>query len=98
MSGPITGWQPIGSGGTHQYAYVDLVTGNFQPQNGCDNGRHEASSAAPFTITVWGWGSGATGGDPSVLQFPYSQYVSYAYPAGASVQPLSEVVVPPVPQ
>ncbi|MBL9027395.1 MAG: IgGFc-binding protein [Myxococcales bacterium] len=98
MSGPITGWQPIGSGGTYQYAYVDLVTGNFQPQNGCDNGRHEASSAAPFTITVWGWGSGATGGDPSVLQFPYSQYVSYAYPAGASVQPLSEVVVPPVPQ
>ncbi len=98
MGTPITGFQPVGTGGQYEYAYVDLVTGNFEPQGGCDNGRHEATSDAPFAITVWGWGSGATGGDPFALQFPYSQYVSYAYPAGASVQPLSEVVVPPVPQ
>jgi hypothetical protein len=26
----------------------------------------------------------------------YTQYVSYAYPAGANVQPINEVVVPPV--
>ena len=98
LAAPITGWQPIGSSGQYEYAYLDLVTGNFQPMNGCDNGRHEALSDAPFAITVWGWGSGATGGDPSLLQFPYSQYVSYAYPAGASVQSLSQVVVPPDPR
>jgi hypothetical protein len=48
---------------------------------------------------VWGWGSAATGGN---FGFPdggfYSQAVSYAYPAGASVQPINTVVVPPVPQ
>lgn len=97
LAAPITGWTPVGSGGVYEYAWVDLVRGNFEPQNGCDNGRHEAKSDAPFTITVWGWGSGATGGDPSALQFPYSQYVSYAYPAGASVQPITNVVVPPAP-
>jgi hypothetical protein len=97
LGGPIGGWQPIGAG-EFEYTYVDLVTGNFQPVNGCNNGRHEAGSDAPFAITVWGWGSAATGGDPSLLQFPYSQYVSYAYPAGASVEALSEVVVPPIPR
>ncbi len=45
----------------------------------CDNGRHEMTSAAPFGITVWG----------------FDNSVSYAYPAGASVKPLSAVVVPP---
>lgn len=95
---PISGWLPVGDGTEYEYAYVDLVTGNFAPQGGCDNGRNEATSEGPFSITVWGWGSGATGGDSQALLFPYSQYVSYAYPAGASVQPLSDVVVPPVPQ
>lgn len=98
LAGPIAGWQNVGDGSKYQFTYVDLVTGNFAPQNGCDNGRHEAKSEVPFGVTVWGWGSGATGGDPSLLQFPYSQYVSYAYPAGASVQPITTVIVPPVPQ
>jgi len=51
-------------------------------------------SASPFGLTVWGWGSAETGvtGDPG-----YSQYVSYAYPAGASVQAINNVVVPPPP-
>ena len=40
---------------------------------------------------MWGWGSGATG-------TLYTQYVSYAYPAGASVQPINTVVVPPTAQ
>jgi hypothetical protein len=48
----------------------------------CDNGRHEAKSATPFGETVWGWDS----------------YVSYGYPAGASVKPINSVVVPPVPK
>ncbi len=47
----------------------------------CNNGYHETHSAAPFGVTVWGW----------------DQYVSYAYPGGASVQPINSVVVIPVP-
>ena len=54
---PLTGWQPLGATGTYEYTRVDLVTGNFQQQNGCDNGRHEMHSTQPFGLTVWGWGS-----------------------------------------
>ena len=91
MSGPVTGWQPVGTSGDHEYARVDLVRHNFAPQNGCNNGRHEIHSPNPFGLTVWGWGSAETG-----AQFKgfYSQYVSYAYPGGASVQPINDVVVP----
>jgi len=47
-------------------------------------------STVPFGLTVWGWGSSAT--------FPFSStYVSYAYPAGASVKPINLVVVPAQP-
>jgi IgGFc binding protein len=67
--------------------------GNFQytrldlvaagaPMNGCDNGAHTATSAVPFGLTVWGWDT----------------TVSYAYPAGMSVQPINTVVVPPTPK
>lgn len=94
--GTLTGWQAVGA--DYEFTYVDLSTGNYQPVGNCNNGRHVASSPAPFGITVWGWGSGATGGSVDTLGFPYSQYVSYAYPAGASVQQISDVVVPPVPQ
>jgi hypothetical protein len=47
----------------------------------CDNGRHEMTSTAPFALTVWG----------------FDQFVSYAYPAGASVKPVNQVVIPVVP-
>jgi hypothetical protein len=80
---------------------VDLVTGNFSPVGPCNNGRHEMTSKGPFGITVWGWGSAATAGslDPTQpMAGFYSQYVSYAYPAGASVQPINTVVVPPTNQ
>ncbi|MCC6526567.1 MAG: IgGFc-binding protein [Polyangiaceae bacterium] len=86
-SGPLQGWQPLGP---YEYTRVDLVTGDFQSVNGCSNGRHVISSSVPFGVTVWGWGSAATGGF-------MTQYVSYAYPAGASVQAINEVVVPPIP-
>lgn len=89
--GTVTGWTPIGAGGELEFARVDLVRGNFQPQGSCDNGRHEISSDLPFGLTVWGWGSAASGGF-------LTQAVSYAYPAGASIQPINQVVVPPVPQ
>jgi len=48
-------------------------------------------SEAPFGVTVWGWGSSAS------LGF-FTEYVSYAYPAGESVKPINTVVVPPVPK
>jgi hypothetical protein len=89
--GTLSGWMDVGSAGKYQYTRVDLVTGDFAPQGGCDNGRHEIKSANPFGITVWGWGSAASGGF-------YSQFVSYAYPGGQSVAPINTVVVPPMAQ
>ncbi|CAN5431657.1 hypothetical protein BH09MYX1_BH09MYX1_20140 [soil metagenome] len=89
--GTLTGWQPIGSSGKYEYVRADLVTGNFAKVGNCDNGRHEASSDVPFGLTVWGWGSGLSSSTLS------STAVSYAYPAGASVQPINTVVVPPTP-
>ena len=50
------------------------------PLGQCDNGRHTIKSDQPFGLTVWGW----------------DYTVSYAYPAGASVRPINEVVVPAV--
>ncbi|MBM4359860.1 MAG: IgGFc-binding protein [Deltaproteobacteria bacterium] len=93
--GKLDGWKPIGSSATYEYTYVDLVRFNFQPQQGCDNGRREMTSASPFGLTVWGWGSADTG-----TQFNgfMSQYVSYAYPGGASVAAINDVVVVPEPK
>ena len=85
-AGTLTGWQPIGTSGQYEYTRVDLSRHNFQPQGKCDNGRHEMQSAGSFGLTVWGWGSAESGSFSS-------QYVSYAYPAGASVQPINDVVV-----
>jgi hypothetical protein len=89
-AGMLTGWQPIDKAGQYQYTRIDLVRHNFQGQNGCDNGRHAMTSAAPFGLTVWGWGTEES--------TPGTEAVSYAYPAGMSVQPINTVVVPPVPK
>lgn len=86
-AGPVQGWQPIGP---YEYTRVDLVTGDFQDVGNCSNGRHEIKSALPFGVTVWGWGS------PKSAFF--TQHVSYAYPAGASVAKINEVVVVPEPK
>ena len=94
-AGTLTGWQSIGTSGKYEYTRFDLVTGNFQGTGTCNNGRHEAKSKIPFGVTVWGWGSAATG--QMGLGF-YSQYVSYAYPAGAGVAPINQVVIPPMAQ
>jgi hypothetical protein len=40
-------------------------------------------------LTIWGWGTNKS----SV----FSEACSYAYPAGASVQPINTVVVLPTP-
>ncbi len=91
-AGTITGWTPIDSADTMEYARLDLVTGNFTGVGNCDNGLHTASSAQPFGLVVWGWGSAATGpapnGDPNG-----TQAVSYAYPAGAGIKQINSVVI-----
>ncbi|AKT42572.1 IgGFc-binding protein [Chondromyces crocatus] len=90
-AGTLTGWQPVGTGGEYEYTRIDLVRGNFVPQNGCNNGRNELTSSGPVGLTVWGWGSAATGNFST-------QAVSYAYPAGASIQPINTVIIPTAPQ
>jgi hypothetical protein len=91
-AGVVTGWTPIDTADDMEYTRVDLSTGNFQGVGQCNNGLHTASSANPFGLVVWGWGSVATGGtglgDPN-----YTQCVSYAYPAGASVKQINQVVI-----
>jgi hypothetical protein len=58
----------------------------------CDTGRHEMKSDAPFGLWVWGWGGPWTlGPDGSGVS---TQSVSYAYPAGMSVAPINDVVIP----
>ncbi len=94
--GTLTGWQPVGDG-AYEYVRVDLSKGNFIGVGKCNNGRHQMSSTAPFGVTVWGWGSAATGGAYGSPTFPgfYTQAVSYAYPVGMSVRSINNVVVPP---
>ena len=82
--GELGDWTALGN---YEWTRVDLVTGNFMSVNGCENGRHEMWSDAPFGVTVWGWGSNAS------VNFG-TTYVSYAYPAGASVQSINQVFVP----
>ncbi len=97
-AGTLSGWQPVGNAGNYEFARIDLVTGNFQQQGNCDNGVHVIESTGPIGLTVWGWGTAATGGTLGGGGGFYSQAVSYAYPAGASVQPINTVTVPPVPR
>lgn len=87
-AGVIGGWKPMGD---FEYTNVDLVKGNFEDVGGCSNGRREMDSTAPFGVTVWGWGS--IPGFPGSTAL-YTQYVSYAYPAGAGVKPINQVEIP----
>ena len=84
--GVVGGWQPIDSADTIEYTRVDLVTGNFAAVGTCNNGLHTASSPNKFGLTVWGWGSAATG-------LFSTQAVSYAYPAGQSIKKINNVVI-----
>ena len=86
--GTLTGWQPLGD---HEYTRVTLVTGKFEGQSGCANGRQTMKSKAPFTTTVWGWGSVTFG--PADI---YTAYVSYAYPAGMGTKLINKVEIPVV--
>jgi hypothetical protein len=89
-AGALSGWQPVNGAGDYEYTLFDLVRHDFQKQGSCDNGGHRATSDAPFGLTVWGWGTKET------RATFFSEAVSYAYPGGASVQPINNVVVTPV--
>ncbi len=91
-AGTLKGWKPVGTSGLYESAGIDLVTGNFEKVNGCDNGRHEMKSEASFGVTVWGWGTEATKAKISTTG------MSYAYPAGMGVVPVNKVVVPATPK
>jgi hypothetical protein len=96
--GTVGGWQALGS--SYEWTHVTLVSGNFEKNGACDNGRHEMKSGLPFGVTVWGWGSEASGGQfrtPTATGF-YSQAVSYAFPAGASIRTITTAAVPPTTQ
>ncbi|XXY47832.1 IgGFc-binding protein [Sorangium sp. So ce269] len=82
--GTLTGWERIGE---YEYTRVPLVSGDFEGNGDCVNGRHVMSSELPFGVTVWGWGTTNV-----------TRLVSYAYPAGAGFQPINEVTIPPVPR
>ncbi|MBK7585798.1 MAG: IgGFc-binding protein [Myxococcales bacterium] len=86
--GVLSDWKPLGS---YEYTRVTLVTGQFQDQGKCSNGRQSMKSKAPFTATVWGWGS-VTFGPTDV----YTAYVSYAYPAGMGTKLINTVEIPVV--
>ncbi len=79
--GTVTGWKPVDSADTEEYAWVDIVKGGVAQHNNCQNGPHTASSKGPFGITVWGEDNAA----------------SYGYPAGGNLSTINSVVVPPVP-
>jgi len=81
-SGPVTGWQPVGSSGDYEIAWVKLVD-HWNGQNGCNNGVHGMNSTSPFGLWVWGWGSEDTN----------TGWVSYGYPAGENVKPINDVVI-----
>jgi hypothetical protein len=87
-AGVLTGWQPIGD---YEWTRIDLITGNFQNVGNCSTGRHEIwSEGGRFGLWVWGWGTPLTS--------TFTQNVSYGYPGGMNVQPINDVVIPPVPE
>ncbi len=75
--GVISGWQPVPGSSEYETTNVDLQRVN--PIGTCTNGRHTATSAGAFTITVWG----------------LANFASYAYPAGGNVGKINPVVVIP---
>ncbi len=82
LAGPITDWQPVGTAGDYEIAFIKLVD-HFNAQGMCNNGVHVMDSSAPFGVWVWGWGSEDTS----------TGWVSYGYPAGEGVLPINDVII-----
>ncbi len=81
--GNITNWQPVGTAGEYEIAHVKLVDHWNSMAGTCNNGVQEMSSAGPFGVWVWGWGSEDTN----------TGWVSYGYPAGEGILPINDVVI-----
>ncbi len=81
-TGNITSWQPVGTSGEYEIAFIKLVD-HFANVGNCNNGVHEMTSTGPFGVWVWGWGSEDTS----------TGWVSYGYPAGEGVLPINDVVI-----
>jgi hypothetical protein len=82
-AGAITNWQAVGE---YEVARVDLTTGNFAPVGNCSTGRHEIKSAAPFGLSVWGWGTPITSPTDT-------RNVSYGYPGGMNIARINDVII-----
>jgi len=92
-AGSLSGWAPIGTTGELEFTRVDLSKGNYEAQGHCQNGAHEMHSDAPFTATVWGWGSMATGGYAGAPGI-FTCSASYAFPIGAGFRPIETNQLP----
>lgn len=81
--GEIPNFQPLGSSGEYEFAWVKLTSG-FLPQKistgECSYGRQVARSDGPFALTVWGIDYDA----------------SYGYVGGIGLRPVHEAAPPPV--
>jgi IgGFc binding protein len=78
--GTITGWQPLGTDGSIEYAWVELTKnrkGVSTPSGTCSYGRHEATSDGGFGLYTWG----------------LDAYASYGFPAGAGSRPTTPYTV-----
>jgi hypothetical protein len=79
-AGALSGWQPVGD---YEWLRIRLNQGDPYPWGapvgvgGCDTGRHELTSDAPFSVTVWGW----------------ADTISYGYPGGMGTAPINDVVI-----
>ncbi len=84
-AGEISGFQPLGTAGHYEYAWLDLTKDStpMKLSSGeCGYGRLEAASDGAFSVTVWGT----------------DYHVSYGYPAGMAIRELNSVTLPtPVP-
>jgi hypothetical protein len=86
-AGTLTGWQAVGA---YEWTRIDLVRHDFVNQGACSSGAHTMTSAGPFGVTVWGWGTPETTSS--------TENVSYGYPAGMHVAPVNSLVLAPTPQ
>jgi hypothetical protein len=80
--GNISGWQPVGTSGDYEIAFIKIVD-HWASQNGCNNGVQIMDSDEPFGVWVWGWGSEDTN----------TGWVSYGYPAGEGILPINDVII-----
>jgi len=79
--GVVTGFQPVGARGDYEVAHVDLVRRKVEVAS-CATSRHEAKSAQPFGVMVWGT----------------DLYASYGYAAGGNIGSVSPIEVVPTPR